>query len=172
MKKKEFKKKRENDKRKQSLSLSCEKKYAKVVKLNRFFQPAFLFVMLIYAVLIFYGYNEIFIDYLLYDIVDIDYTISIALMLSLAFILFMFVSYKFAKFKFLYNFIYVLLSIVLANIGIILFLRNNFTLTNIEIFNIFIYLIFIGFVTSIISFILLKVMIKVRCKKQKGGKNK
>ena len=164
---KESKRERKKEKKKANISSSCKRKYGEVLGIKKFFTPSYILVMLIYSILIFYGYNQIFIDYLIYDIIDITETIQIVVFLVITFIvfiIFVFITYKNTKFKFLYHFIYIILSTILANLGIVLFLTNNFDITEIEIFNIFLYLVLVGFITSLISYSMLITLILIRCK--------
>ena len=124
---------------------------------------AYLFFMLLYTILIYYGLTTIITNYILEMIEVTQLLIIYSFLLGFLFLGVMIFSYHYGKFGFLYSMLKMLLGIIISNIGIIWFLSEQFALTTMQIIDLFVYMMLISMIISIFAYFLVRVLIKMRC---------
>lgn len=125
---------------------------------------AYLFCMLFYSVLIYYGFTIILVNYLKNMIALYRILLIITIMLALILVFLLIISFKYGKFSFMYYILKVMLGTIIGNIGVVWFLSRSFSLTYMEILNLFAYMLLVSVGVSIIAYFVVKLLIKVRCR--------
>jgi len=128
------------------------------------FSFSYLFFMLLYAILVYYGFTTILTEYITNFIILNDLLVINSITLSILFILIIIISYKYGKFSFLYYLTKIITGTVLSNLGLVWFLSNSFTLSYMEILNLFVYLIIVSVLVSILSWVLIRLLIHQKCR--------